>query len=171
MSLSPLEEISEGMVRLLQRLDGVLTPPQLAAERRLWCKGREKAMNDFEDAGRKATQKARETAEKGRQAAEETMRGVEQSYSTAFDNIRNFNVRLIDAAQANVDAVCALARDIATTKKPSDLLAVWMNHAQKQFNTATKQANDLTALGQKFVTESTEPMTHSFQQAFKQGTT
>jgi hypothetical protein len=125
----------------------------------------------FCDAGRKAAQKARETVEKGRQAAEETVRGAEQSYSAAFDNIRNLNVRLIDAVQANADAAYSLARDIATIRMPSDLLTVWMNHAQKQFDMATKQSNELNALGQKFVTEGTMPMTRSFQQAFTQGTT
>jgi hypothetical protein len=128
-------------------------------------------MNDSEDVGRKTTQKARETAESVRQAAEGTLRGVEESYSAAFDNIRNFNVKLIDTAQANADAACALARDIATIRTPSDLLAVWMNHAQKQFDMATKQASDLTALGQKLATESATPITRSFQQAFTQGST
>jgi hypothetical protein len=128
-------------------------------------------MTDIGDVGRKATQKARDTVEKGRQVAEETVRGVEQSGSAAFDNIRNLNLKLIDAAQANADAACALARDIATIKTPSDLPAVWMRHVQEQFNMTTKQANDLTALGQKLVTESTTPMTRSFQQAFTQGTT
>jgi hypothetical protein len=33
MSLSPLEEIPEGMVELVERLDGVLTPPRLTTER------------------------------------------------------------------------------------------------------------------------------------------
>jgi hypothetical protein len=110
-------------------------------------------MNDFEDVGRKATQKGRETPERGRQAAEETVRGVEQSYSATFDNIRNLNVRLIDAAQANADAVCALARDIATIRTPANLLSAWMNYSQKQFEMATKQVNDLTTLGQKFTTQ------------------
>jgi hypothetical protein len=128
-------------------------------------------MTDIGDVGRKATQKARDTVEKGRQVAEETVRGVEQSGSAAFDNIRNLNLRLIDAAQANADAACALARDIAIITTPSDLPAVWMRHVQKQFDMATKQANDLTALGQKLVTESTAPMTRSFQLAFTQGTT
>jgi hypothetical protein len=128
-------------------------------------------MNDFEDANRRATQKARETLEKGRQAAEETVRGVEQNGSAALDNIRNLNLWLIDAAQVNADAACALARDIATIKTPSDLLAVWMRHVQEQFDMATKQANDLTGLGQKLVTESTVPMARNFQQAFTQRTT
>jgi hypothetical protein len=132
---------------------------------------KENAMNDFEDVGRKATQKARETAERVGQAAEEAVRSVEQSYSSAFDNIRNLNVKLIDTAQANADAVCALARDIATVKNPSDLLTVWTNHAQKQFDLVTKQASDLTALGQKLVTGSTAPMTRSFREAFTQSNT
>jgi hypothetical protein len=128
-------------------------------------------MTDIGDVGRKAAQKARDTVEKGGQVAEETSRGVEKSGSAAFDNIRNLNLGLIDAAQENADAACALARDIATIKTPSDLLAVWMRHVQEQFDMATKQANDLTALGQKLVSESTAPMTRSFQQAFTQGTT
>jgi hypothetical protein len=114
----------------------------------------------------KATQNARDTVEKGRQVAEKTVRGVEQSGSAAFDNIRNLNLRLIDAAQANADAACALARDIWTIKTPSDLPSLWMNHVQEHFDTATKRANDLTALGQKFVMESTAPVTRSFQLAF-----
>lgn len=128
-------------------------------------------MSNPEDAGRKTTQKARETIERTQEAAEETLRGAEQSYSAAFDNIRNLNVKLIDAAQANADAVCALARGIATSKTPADVLSVWTNYTQKQFEMATKQAGDLTALGQKFATETTAPMAHNFQQAFALGTT
>jgi hypothetical protein len=37
MSLPPLEEIPECMLELLKRLNGVLTPPQLTTEKRLWC--------------------------------------------------------------------------------------------------------------------------------------
>lgn len=131
----------------------------------------EKPMNDFEEAGRKATQKARETSEKNSAAAEETVRATEQSYSAAFENIRTLNVKLIDAAQANAEAVCGLARDIATSKTPSDVIAVWMAYAQKQFGMATKQVGDLTALGQKFATESTAPMAHTAEQAVRRGMT
>jgi hypothetical protein len=129
---------------------------------------KENAMSDFD---KKATQKASETVEKVGKAAEEAVRSVEESYSSAFDNIRNLNVKLIDTAQANADAVCALARDIATVKNPSDLLTVWTNHAQKQFDLVTKQASDLTALGQKLVTGSTAPMTRSLREVFTQRNT
>jgi hypothetical protein len=128
-------------------------------------------MSDFEEVGRKATQKARETSEKNRETTEEVVRSAEQSYSAAFDHIRNLNVKLIDAAQANAEAVCVLARDITTSKTPSDVMAVWMAYAQKQFDMATKQASDLTALGQKFAAEARAPMARTAEQAFRPGTT
>lgn len=128
-------------------------------------------MHGFADVSKKATQKARETAEKSRETAEETVSGAEQSYSSAIDNIRNLNVTLIDAAQANFAAGCAFARDMTTVKTPSDLVGAWTSYAQRQFDMATKQASDLTALGQKFAAESTGPLGHSFRQAFARATT
>lgn len=128
-------------------------------------------MSDFDDMGRKTSQKARETAERGRHAAEDAARSVDRSYSAAFENMQHLNVKLIDAMQANAEALCAFARDIAAVKAPPELLSVWMDHAQKQFEMVTKQANDFTALGQRLASESTGPMTRSFQQAFTQATT
>jgi hypothetical protein len=166
------EGLPELLVELLNRLDPVCRSEaregQFDARAETARDERRTQMTDFDDVGRKATQKARETAEK---TSEETLRAVEQSYSAAFDNIRNLNVKLIDAAQANAEVVCALARNVATIKTPSDLLPIWTNHAQKQFDVATKLANDLAALGQKLAIESTAPMIHGFQQAFTQGTT
>jgi hypothetical protein len=101
---------------------------------------------------------------------ENAMNDIDKS-SSAFDNIRNLNVKLIDVTQANADAVCALARDIATINNPSDLLPLWTNYAQKQLDLVTKQASDLTALGQKLVTGSMAPMTDSFREAFTRGNT
>jgi hypothetical protein len=132
---------------------------------------KESAMNESDDVSRKTTQKVRETMEKGKQTAEESVRAVEQSYSTAFENVRDLNVKLIDIAQANAEAVCNFARDIATVKAPSDMLEVWMDHSRKQFEMVTKHAGDLTTLGQKMATQSTAPMVHGAQEAFTRGIT
>jgi hypothetical protein len=130
-------------------------------------------MPEFDEAS-KTAQKARDAMERGQRAAEqvagESLRGAEQSYSAAFENIRDLNVKLIEIARANADAVCDLARDIATAKAPSEVLGVWMDHAQKQFKVASQHANDLAGLGQKLATESTAPMTRSVQRAFAQTT-
>jgi phasin protein len=64
--------------------------------------------------------------------------------------MRDVNVKLIEMAQANTDAVFGFARGVAEAKAPSDLVQVWTTHATKQFDMLTKQASNLTTLGQQF---------------------
>jgi phasin len=110
---------------------------------------------------------ASETLEKGKATAEQATRAVQQSYSITVDNIRNFNVKMIDMAQANAEAVFEFARQLATAKQPSDMVELWTAHAKKQFETLTKQTKELSALGQKIAGESAEPITRGVNQAFK----
>ena len=116
------------------------------------------------DQGRKFADKsaaiANETFEKGKAA-------IEQSCSAAVENIRDFNVKMIDAARANADAVFEFARQIATAKSPTDFAELWSAHAKKQFAMLSEQTRQMTALGQKIAGESAEPITRSVNQAFK----
>lgn len=89
------------------------------------------------------------------------MRGLQEGYSTTVENVRDLNVRLIDMARANADAVFDLAHQIDTAEVPSDFAQVWSAHAKKQFEMLTKQAKELTALGQRFVGSTTEPFAHN----------
>jgi phasin len=124
------------------------------------------------DQTRKFTDKsaaiASETLEKGKAAAEQATRVVQQSYSITVDNIRDFNVKMIDMAQANVVAVFEFARQLATARQPSDVIELWTAHAKKQFETLTEQIKEeLSALGQKIAGESAEPISRGVNQAFK----
>jgi phasin len=109
---------------------------------------------------------ANEAAEKGKATAERSAQAFEQSYSTAVENIRGYNLRMIDMAQANTDAVFEVARQLATVKTPSDILELCTSHARRQFETLSEQTKELTALGQKLAGESAEPIARSFNQAF-----
>ncbi len=101
-----------------------------------------------------------ETLAKGKAA-------VEQSYSATVENVRDFNVKMIDMAQANAEAVFELARQLATAKQPSDIIELWTAHAKKQFETLSEQTKELSALGQKIAGESAAPIAHGVNQAFK----
>ena len=81
---------------------------------------------------------AKETLEKGKATAEQSARAVEQSYSVTVENIRDFNVKMIDMAQANAGAVFQFARQLATAKAPSDIVELWTTHARKQFEMAER---------------------------------
>ena len=109
---------------------------------------------------------ANETMEKGKATAERSARAFEQSYSTAVENVRDFNLKMIDMAQANIEAVFESARQLAAAKTPSDMIELWTSHTRKQFEMMSEQTKELTALGQKLVGESAEPIARSVNQAF-----
>jgi len=81
--------------------------------------------------------------------------------------MRDFSIKMIDLAQANTEAIFALSRELATAKSPSDLVQHWTSHARKQFEMLSQQTKELAALGQKVAGASAEPITRSFNQAFK----
>ena len=77
----------------------------------------------------------------------------DQNISVTVESIRDFNVKMIDMAQANAEAVFDFARQLATAKQPSDMVELWTAHAKKQFKTLTEQTKELSALGQKIASE------------------
>jgi phasin len=109
---------------------------------------------------------ANEAVEKGRATAERSTRAFEQSYSTAVENVRDYNLKMIEMAQANIEAVFESARQLVTAKTPSDMIELWTSHSRKQFETLSEQTRELTAFGQKLVGESAEPIVRSVNQAF-----
>ena len=103
---------------------------------------------------------ASETFEKGKAAAE-------QNYSLAVENIRAFNVKIIDMAWANTEAAFDFAHQVASAKAPTDIVELWTAHAQKQFEALSEQSKELAVLGQKMAGESAVPLVRSVNQAFK----
>jgi phasin len=109
---------------------------------------------------------ANETVEKGKATAERSARAIEQSYSTAVENMRDYNLKMIDMAQANIEAAFEAARQLTSAKTPSDMIESWTSHTRKQFEMLSEHTKELTALGQKMVGESAEPIARSVNQAF-----
>jgi hypothetical protein len=102
---------------------------------------------------------AREGVDHSIAAGAETVRDVQEGFTSAVENVRDLNLRLIDMAQANTQAAFDFAREVATAKRPSDLVQAWTTHATKQFDVLTKQASELTTLGQQFAKTTTDSVT------------
>ena len=103
-----------------------------------------------------ASRITRESFDKTLETSAQTVRGVQEGITSALENVRDLNVRLIAMAQANTNAVFDFTREVAEAKAPSDLVQAWTTHATKQFNVLTKQATDLTTLGQQFASTAPE---------------
>jgi hypothetical protein len=102
---------------------------------------------------------ARETFDKSMKTGTETVQGLQEGFTSAVQNVSDLNVRLIDMARAHSDAAFAFARDLATAKQPSDFIEAWTTHTTKHFDMLTKQASELTSLGQRFANATAESST------------
>ena len=89
---------------------------------------------------------ARESFGKTLVTGSETVRGVQEGITSALENVRDLNVRLIEMARVNTNASFDFASEVAEAKAPSDLVEAWTTHATKQFDMLTKQASELTTL-------------------------
>ena len=108
-----------------------------------------------------------QSANKAKGKHDESPSNQDQSISVAFDGIRDFNVKMIDMAHANLEAFFGFARELATAKAPSDIMELSTAHARKQFETLTEQTKELSAFGQKMTNECVEPIARSFNQVLK----
>ena len=93
-----------------------------------------------------ANKMARESFGKTLETGAETVRGVQEGITSALENVRDLNVRLIEMARVNTDASFDFAREVAEAEEPSHLVEAWTTHATKQFDLLTKQASELTTL-------------------------
>ena len=114
-----------------------------------------------------ATRIARESFDKTLESGAETVRGVQEGFTSALENVRDLNVKLISMARSNTDAAFDFAREVAEAKAPSDVVQAWTTHATKQFDLLTKQASDLTTLGQQSAITSSKMVTGRVAQGSK----
>jgi phasin len=106
----------------------------------------------------KSAARAKDTYGKAQAAAEETTKLMERSYSTASNGAADFNLHLLEIAQANMNAAFDFARQLARVKSPSEFFELSGSHVRKQLETLTEQTQQLATLAQKMTTDATQPL-------------
>ena len=106
-----------------------------------------------------ASRIARESLDQTLETGAEAVRGVQEGFTSALENARDLNVRLIEMTRANTHAAFEFARKVAEAKAPSHLVEACTTHATKQLDMLSKQAGELTALGQQFANAASQPVT------------
>jgi hypothetical protein len=108
-------------------------------------------------AARESTHETMATGAETVRGVQEGFRGVQEGFTSALENVRGVNLRLIDMAQANTQAAFDFAREVANAKGPSDFIQACTTNATKQLDMLTKQGSELTTLCQRFATEMPKP--------------
>jgi len=97
-----------------------------------------------------------ETSERSKVTAQEATMKLEQSYVAAAKGAVEFNLKLVDIAEDNINATFDFARQLPHVKSPSVLVEISTEHARKQFERLKAQTQELTGLAQKTITETAE---------------
>jgi phasin len=111
----------------------------------------------------KAAGMARDTMRKGEAAAEQSVHATQESFSLASDSVREFNLKVIEIAQENMQAFFEFAQKAATAREPSALMELFAEHSRKQMEMFSKQTQELTGLGQKLASKSATPLSAGFR--------
>jgi phasin len=115
------------------------------------------------------TQKvARQFAERGATVAEETTKDMEQVYASASKGAADFSAKLLDMAQANMNAAFEFSRKLSRVQSPSEFIELSTAHASKQWEVLTDQTRQLTAMVQKATTEAAQPLQAGISKTFNQ---
>ena len=106
----------------------------------------------------KGAARAEDAYRKTQAAAGETTKVMEQTYSAASKGAADFNLHLLDIAQANMNAAFDFARQLTRVTSPSEFFELSTAQVRKQVETLTKQTQDLTHLAQKVTTQAAQPL-------------
>lgn len=114
--------------------------------------------------------RAEEAFEKMSAGTSETTALIKNSFSMAVKGAQDYNTKLIEFAQANVQAAFAFAQKLSDVKSPSDFIEISTDHSRKQFETLTEQTKELAALAQKLSLATVEPLKIGVTKTFGQPT-
>lgn len=121
----------------------------------------------FREIAEKSVSQAKETYEKMKSAAEEATDVLEDTYATATKGAADYGAKLIETARVNTNSTFDFYTELMTVKSFSEMIELSTAHARKQFEVATAQTKELSALAQKVTTETAEPMKESVTKVFK----
>jgi phasin len=91
-------------------------------------------------------------------AAEETTDLVEDTYATASNGVKDFNLKALEQARANMNASFDHARDLMGVKTLAEVVELQTAFLRKQFEAMQAQVKELSSIAQKTATDTFEPV-------------
>ncbi|HEX2215894.1 MAG TPA: phasin [Xanthobacteraceae bacterium] len=121
----------------------------------------------YRELAEKGIAQAKQNYERAKAAAEETSELVEATYTTAARGATEYNLKVIDALRANINAQIDFARDLWLVKSPSEMVELSSTHTRNAFEALSAQGKELASLAQKVSSDTAEPIKAGINKAFR----
>lgn len=128
---------------------------------------RTEAPSSFVDMFDKTLARSKDMHEKVATLMETSTEAFEEAFQCAHRGSTEYRAKLLDIARQNANSAFDLARASFEVRSMPELLELTMNHHRRQFELATTQMKELSALTQKVVTETTDPIRSGMTEPFR----
>jgi len=115
----------------------------------------------------KSVARAKDAHEKVTSVMEHSTEAFEEAYTCASRGQAEYRSKIMEIARANANLAFDMAREMLEAKSPAELFESAIAHQRRQFDTAAAQMKELSALTQKVVSETTEPIRSGLSEPFK----
>ncbi len=121
----------------------------------------------YRELAEKSVAQAKQNYERMKAAAEETTELFETTFATATKGASEYNLKIIEAVRANMNANLDFAARVCGAKSPSEVVELSTTHARKTFETVSEQGKELASLAQKVSSDTAEPIKAGFNKALR----
>jgi phasin len=121
----------------------------------------------FIDLCEKSIARAKDAHEKAASIVAHSAEAFEEAFSCANRGSVEYRNKLMEIAGTNADAAFDLAREVIQAKSMSEVFEAALSHQRKQLEFASAQMKELSALTQKVVSETTEPIRNGMTEPFR----
>lgn len=128
---------------------------------------RSEVPSSFVDLFEKSLARTRDMHAKMASVFEHSTEALEEAVSCATRGSAEYRVKLMEIARQNANTAFDLARGALEAKSPTEFLELALSHQRKHFEIASAQLKELSALTQKVVTETTEPIRNGMTEPFR----
>ena len=123
--------------------------------------------SSFVDLFDKTLARTKDMHEKMTSVLEHSTEAFEEAFSCASRGSAEYRTKLMDIARANANSAFDLAREMFEVRTLPELIEVAVDYQRKQFETTANHMKELSALTQKVVSETTEPIRSGMAEPFK----
>jgi len=115
----------------------------------------------------KSVARAKDAHEKVASIMEHSAEAFEEAFSCANRGSAEYRNKLMDIARTNANSAFDLAREVLQAKSIPEAIESTLSHQRRQLELAAAQVKELSALTQKVVTETTEPIRNGMTEPFR----
>jgi hypothetical protein len=103
----------------------------------------------YRDVAQRSVTQAKENLETMTAAAEEATDVFKDRYGTTLKGAQDYSAKIVEFTNANINAAVEQATKLMSVKTPMEFFALSNDYAKRQFDTFTRQAQELAAIVQK----------------------